>query len=126
MLAQVHPPATAIDSPVPHPLDPLAPHELAQAVSILRAAGRLGSGTRIVKVELDEPPKLVVLNYPNGDAIERRAFAIVLDSGANATYEAVVSLTEKRLISYRHVPGVQPSLTIEEFEACAEAVRNDI
>lgn len=108
-----------------HPLDPLSAEEIAHAVSLLRASGKVGAGARFVKVELNEPPKDVVLNFKEGDAIEREAFVVVLDTEQPATYEAVVSLTHERVLTYRHVPGVQPSLLMAEFSECGEILKAD-
>ena len=41
------------------------------------------------------------------------------------TYEAVVSLTEGRVLSWEHVPGAQPAIVLDEFVECEAAVRAD-
>src|SRR5438477_10184860 len=118
MLAEAIAPPSAATSPASHPLDPLTPAEMTQAVSLLRAAGRLGPRTRLIDLVLHEPPKATVLNYRAGAPITREAFAILLDSAASATYEAIISLTDSRIASYTHIPGVQPPITIEGALAC--------
>ena len=50
---------------------------------------------------------------------------MLVDSAAGRTYEAVVSLTEGRVLSWEHVPGAQPALVLDEFVECEAAVRAD-
>ena len=71
----------------------LALKEIASAVAIVRASGKLGPKTRFVTVVLHEPSKQVVLAYREGDTVEREVFVIILDNADGATYEAVVSIT---------------------------------
>ncbi|GAA3331342.1 hypothetical protein GCM10020331_087570 [Ectobacillus funiculus] len=47
---------------------------------------------------LQEPVKEVVLNYQEGDAINREAFIIILDNVTEKTYEAVVSITNEEVV----------------------------
>src|SRR4030095_2487558 len=93
-----------LDAPTPttlsqslHPLDPLSAAEITAAVAILRASGKLGSHVRVATGVLQEPSKEIVLNFKDGDPIEREAFAIILDNDDGATYEAVVSITSSTL-----------------------------
>jgi Cu2+-containing amine oxidase len=78
---------------------------------------------RFETIVLQEPPKEVVLNFQPGDSIERSAFLVILDNDDAATYEAVVSLNEGRVASWRHVPGVQPRVMLDEFSECEAAVK---
>ncbi|HEX2178772.1 MAG TPA: tyramine oxidase, partial [Actinomycetota bacterium] len=75
-----------------HPLAPLSPAELEAAVAIIKEAKQLQETHRFVSVWLHEPDKLQVLSWEPGQALERRAFAIVYDRSRGTTYEAVVSL----------------------------------
>jgi primary-amine oxidase len=108
-----------------HPLEPLSPEEITAAVALVRNTHQLDEQVRFVSVTLHEPPPEVVLHYKPGDPSTREAFMVLLDkrNGGGATYEAIVSLAENKVISFRHVPGVQPSLMREEFFACQEAVK---
>src|SRR5215470_15681504 len=101
-------PATTTLPQVLHPLDPLSAQEITAAVAILRTSGKLGSNVRFATVVLQEPSKEVVLNFKDGDPIEREAFAILLDNADGATYEAVVSLTNSLVKDWKHIPEVQP------------------
>ena len=106
-----------------HPLDPLTAEEIAEAMSILKAQRQLGPRVRVETIVLQEPDKDMVLDFQPGDHIQRNAFVVILDNDEAATYEAVVSLNERRVISWKHVPGVQPRVMFDEFSECEAAVR---
>ncbi|HKW95342.1 MAG TPA: primary-amine oxidase [Methylomirabilota bacterium] len=108
-----------------HPLDPLRADEITRAWEILRAERRLGPRARAVSIALHEPPKEVVLAHRPGGAVTRAAFVVLMDREAGKTYEAVVSLSEGRVVSWEHVPGVQPAIILDEFFECEAAVRAD-
>ena len=74
------PEQTDIRAGVSHPLDPLTPEEITEAVAILKAERGLGKETRFETVTLNEPPKEVVLGYRPGDPFDREAFFIVFDN----------------------------------------------
>jgi primary-amine oxidase len=108
-----------------HPLDPLTAEEITGAWEILRSQKTLGPRTRVVSIALQEPPKETVLAHRPGDALERAAAIVLMDGAEGKTYEAVVSLTRKDVVAWRHVPGVQPSIVLDEFFECEAAVRAD-
>ena len=119
------PEQTDIRAGVSHPLDPLTPEEIAEAVAILKSERGLGKETRFETVTLNEPPKEVVLGYRSGDPFDREAFFIVFDNRTSETREAVVSLTSGGVVSWTHIPGVQPRITLDEFSECEAAVKAD-
>ena len=106
-----------------HPLDPLTAAEITEAASILKAQRQLGDRVRFETIVLQEPDKAAVGNFRPGDAIERNALLVILDNAAAATYEAVVSLNERRVTSWQHVPGVQPRIMFDEFAECEAVVK---
>jgi primary-amine oxidase len=106
-----------------HPLDPLTAEEIARAVRVLRADYPLSGRVRFATVVLHEPPKSVVLNFEQGEAMQREAFAILLDNATATTYEAIVSLTEGTVTSWKKVDGVQPPIMLDEFIECENAVK---
>jgi primary-amine oxidase len=110
---------------LPHPLDPLSAAEIERAWQIVQAERALGPRLRAIFVMLHEPAKKVALAHRPGDPVERAAFVVLIDSGAGTTYEAVVSLSEGRVVSWEHVPGVQPAIVLDEFVDCEAAVRAD-
>ena len=108
-----------------HPLEPLTGDEIQAAVGILKQAGRLGVRARIVLVVLSEPPKDVVIKWQPGDVVDREAAIQVLDNVDGNVYEAVVSLTDEVVASWKHVPDVQPSIMLDEFFECEDVVKAD-
>jgi primary-amine oxidase len=109
----------------PHPLDPLTADEVARAWSLVRAREGLGPRIRVISIALAEPTRAALREHADGHPTERAAFVVLIDRDAGWTYEAVVSLTAGRVLSWEHVPGVQPAIVLDEFFECEAAVRAD-
>jgi primary-amine oxidase len=105
-----------------HPLEPLTSAEVQQAVKILRTAGKVTPTTRFVSINLREPPKQAVHNLSSSPTPPREAFAVLFDNGTNSAFEATLSLAKNELLTWKHVPGVQPTMTIDEQVECEQAV----
>ncbi len=105
-----------------HPLDPLSVAEMQQAVTLLRSRQKLSDKVRFMSAALREPTKDEVLANEAGATLVREAHFILLNNTDQQTYEAIVSLTDKRVISWKHMPGVQPPIHIDEFIECENAV----
>jgi primary-amine oxidase len=103
-----------------HPLEPLTADEVRLAVSILRDTGKVTPATRFISLSLKEPQKAAV--HAANSSSPRSAFAVLFDNGTNSCFEAAISLTEKKLLSWKHVPGVQPTMTADEMIECEQAV----
>lgn len=103
-----------------HPLEPLSADEVQRAVHLLRDAGRVTPTTRFVSVSLHEPPKAAV--HAGGPQPPRRAFVVLFDNGTNTCHESVVCLDAGSVESWRPVPGVQPTMTVDEQIECEAAV----
>lgn len=110
---------------VQHPLDPLTKDEIEGAVAKLRSERDISDGARFEVVTLREPSKDTVYGFKSGDSIPREASIILLDSGTGKTYEAVVSLTEGSVVSWEHIPGVQPRLMPGETVQAQAVVKAD-
>src|SRR5580698_10275617 len=94
-----------------HPLDPLNAAELEQTVRILGRERYLGDGVRIASLNLIEPAKSLVEKHKPGAPFERKALAVLLDRGKRASYEVVVDLAAKSVVSVAQLPSeVQPSI----------------
>ena len=106
-----------------HPLDPLDAQELETMVSVLREAGKLTEGSRFPQVTVVEPPKTLVRRFKPGDPIQRLAKAVILDRKQDKVFEAVVDLNQKKVTTWKHLPGAQPGVLVEEYKSPAEAVR---
>ena len=105
-----------------HPLEPLTAAEVQLAVTVLKDSGKITPTTRFVSVSLKEPAKEFVYRFRGNEAIVREAFAVLFDNARNACYEATVSLTERKLLSWKHIPDVQPTMTADEQVECEKAV----
>ncbi len=109
---------------VAHPLEPLTADEIAAAGALLRELKDLSASARFVFVALHEPSKDAVMGW-DGEPLPREAHVVLYERGERATYEAVVSLTERAVTSWTRVEGVQPSIMAEEFETCEATVQAD-
>jgi primary-amine oxidase len=98
-----------------HPLDSLSAEEFRRTAETLRREGKVADGWRFISIELQEPEKSAVKAWRPGQPVPRRSFAVLLDRTENKTYEAVVDLTGDSVVSFEHIPGVQPNFTLDEF-----------
>lgn len=89
----------ALADTVIHPLSPLSAEELQLAAEILRENGLLGESGRISYLGLHEPEKSVVLAHGDGDAVDRAAHALVIDLDTGESHSAVVSISDRALVS---------------------------
>jgi primary-amine oxidase len=117
-------PAIAADYPA-HPLDPLSKEEITATVDILKASGKVNNESRFSTIFLQEPSKAEVLNYKTGSTFRREAFAVIYERAANKTFEVVVDLNKKSLVSWKEITGVQPMFLIEDFLLTQQIVMND-
>jgi primary-amine oxidase len=105
-----------------HPLEPLTPQEVQLAVTLLKDNGKVTPTTRFVSVSLKEPSKDFVHKFTGNESLRREAAAVLFDNGTNSCYETMLSLTDRKLLSWKHVPGVQPTMTSDEQVECEQAV----
>ena len=71
-----------------------------------------------------EPSKAELAEFAgSGARPPRKALVLCLERAENATYRVVVSLTDDRIESFEHVPGVQANFTVDEFEECDRVLR---
>ena len=119
---------------VTHPLDPLSAAEITDVSALLQrdkgvqAAGSdtPGLGWRFASIELAEPGKAELAAFTaDGSVPARRATVICLNRTTNTTYRGVVSLTDDRLETFEHVPGVQANFTVDEFLECDQLLRTN-
>jgi primary-amine oxidase len=106
---------------VSHPLDPMTWQEHWTLLEVLRETGHYNDSTVVPLVALHEPAKSLVWGWKPGQPIPRAAH-IVLKQQAR-TFEAVVDLSGRRLVSHREVPGVQPNWLRGEFTAMESDVK---
>jgi primary-amine oxidase len=109
----------------PHPLDPLTPEEIRAATAAILAAHPELPEPRFPLLTLDEPAKETVRALAPGVGVGRRAFAVVFDATSGATYEATIDVDGGHVVGWKPVPGVQPSILLEEVLALQEIARED-
>ncbi len=112
--------------PTSHPLDPLDSKEIKAAVRILRQTQNLCDATLFPRIFLQEPDKNEVLSFElGGGKPKRNVFVSVLDVQNNKVYEATVNLSDRKVVSWAEIPGVQPALLDSEFDILSDVVKAD-
>src|SRR5690606_3098120 len=102
-----------------HPLDPLRPDEIERAAQIVRDAVGVGPSVRFVSMSTAEPPRDATAPAP------RAAEVILHDRARRLTFELVVDLDRGEIVARNERTGVEPAMTVEEFEFVEQAVRRD-
>ena len=114
----------SVTQTVDYPLDPLSSEEFARVTAILGHEHQVGDGWRIASIEMIEPGKAELAAFDDGGPMPpRRAAVTCLQRANNAMYKGVVSLTDDRVESFEHIPGVQANFTVDEFLECDEMLR---
>jgi primary-amine oxidase len=106
-----------------HPLDGLTGPEYWVILDALRASGHPDADTRYSLITLREPPKDEVLQWKPGNPFRREAFVMVKQGPK--TFEATVDIVSKKVISWKEIQGVQPSLIEEEANSMTDAVKDN-
>ncbi|MHB1584227.1 MAG: primary-amine oxidase [Acidimicrobiales bacterium] len=108
-----------------HPLEALTAEEIETAVAVVRAARDLPDGTRFAYVGLHEPPKELVRQAEAGRPVDRRLRLVIVPGPTAEVAEAVVSVTDGTLRSFRTVPSARPALLVEECIGVIGALHAD-
>lgn len=108
-----------------HPLDPLNKEEIAIAVATLKAENKATESSRFYSLVLHEPPKAEVLSFKPGAAFRREAFVVVFERAANKTFEAVVEVKARKVVSWKEIKGVQPAMMTEDFALATSIANSD-
>ncbi len=106
-----------------HPLDALTFQEYWAVYDTMKASGKLDAESRFAGINLHEPPKAEVLNWTPGAPFRREALAIVKQG--RQTFEALVDVAARKLVSWKEVKGVEPVLIADEVEEAVERVKAD-
>ncbi len=106
-----------------HPLEPLNEQEFRLTTAVLRREQALTDAWRFASIELEEPTKATVKSWRPGDPVPRRALAVLWNREDNQTWEGVVDLTAKSLVSWTQVPDVTPHFTTDEYNEVDAAMR---
>jgi primary-amine oxidase len=108
-----------------HPLDPLSADEIRRVVAVLRREHGVDDRWRIASIELREPSKTVVRAHRPGLALSREARVACWNREDGKVYVARVSVSEDRMLAWRHEPDGQPNMTADEVRECNEAMRRE-
>ncbi|GAC80016.1 primary-amine oxidase [Gordonia malaquae] len=107
-----------------HPLDPLSAAEFTAVTRILADTRSVGDGWRYTSIEMIEPSKADIAAFDaDGTPCDRRARAVLLERATNSTYATLISLTDGVVLTWEHIPGVQPNVTVDEWEEADTALR---
>src|SRR5450755_139698 len=104
-----------------HPLDALTADEYWAVFETMKASGKLDGFSRYAGISLHEPPKAEVLRWKRGDSFRREALAIVKQG--RQTFEALVDVANRKLISWKEIKGVEPMLIADETEGGGGAIK---
>ncbi len=118
------------NSSPPHPLEQLSEDEVHQITSIVR---KEKSEMNFVfnTITLKEPPKNDMLSYLGWTTkkgtitIEREALVVIVEKPSMKCYEGIISLTHAKLKDWKHIPNVQPMLTMDDMFEVEELVLKD-
>ena len=103
---------TTVDHPAvatrSHPLEPLTADEITAAAALLRTERHLGPDRPLRLHHAARAAEADLLRWnPDAAPLPREAHIVVYERGARATYEAVVSLSERSVLSWHAIEGVQ-------------------
>jgi primary-amine oxidase len=121
----MNPATAAVEPTTTHPLEPLSAEEIGAAARILRDELGLDERARFVFIMLHEPPKEAIHSWTPEAAVPREAEVIVRERGRMGVLEAIVSLTEGKVLRSERRDGVQAPISEEEFMAAEEIVLQD-
>ena len=113
----------AQNQPPTHPLDALKTQEYWAVYDVLRDSGKLDPDTLTHSVLLHEPAKSKVLAWKMGDPMFREAEVILVRKGV--TIEALVDVTNRKLLSWKERKDVQAPVTRKEFQELEEVMKKD-
>ncbi len=106
-----------------HPLDALTPKEIALTVKLLKQAGDANDETVYPAITLVPASKDSIRSWKQGDGFTRSAFVVLRRN--LVTYEAVVDLTNQKVISNTAKPGEQPMILDMEWAKARDAFEAD-
>src|SRR3954451_2194367 len=121
----MNPPTAAAEPTTTHPLEPLTGEEIAAAAAILLEDLGLDERARFVFIMLHEPPKEAVHAWKPDASVPREAEVIARERGRMGVLEAIVSLTERKVVRSERRDSVQAPISEEEFMAAEEIVLED-
>ncbi|MEV0716664.1 primary-amine oxidase [Asanoa sp. NPDC050611] len=111
-----------------HPLARLRAAEIDAARTLFQKNDLLTPTTRFALLALEEPDKHTVLAWRDGDPLDRRVRALLLDVATGQVRSAIVSVTREQVDEVVEIdPAVdgQPPILLDEFISVDEIVKAD-
>ena len=108
-----------------HPLDPLTDDELIVVRDVLAKSGQFSAESNFAGIQLDEPPKAVVLRFKEGAKFPRNAYIAVVDYTAGKTYRVIVDIPAERIASINDLGSLQPGLNGRDMAIARRIVDAD-
>jgi primary-amine oxidase len=106
-----------------HPLEPLDAAEIQRAVELIRQQPSFNKTTRIISVQLHEPQKAAVYEWPGKLFEGRAALAVLFDNALNTATTVTLDLLAGTVLKTVVAPaGAQPTLSMDEQVECEQAV----
>ncbi|HEY3832668.1 MAG TPA: primary-amine oxidase [Acidimicrobiia bacterium] len=99
---------------VDHPLAMLTADEIATAVEVVKATGRLSDAALFAHVVLQEPNKEWLAAWQPGDAHDRLVRVQIVPGAELDLVEALVSVTRRELVEWQDIVGMRPTLLMHE------------
>lgn len=118
--------STASPAPPSHPLDPLSAAEISFVSAVVKKH-YAGKTFYFNAVSLREPIKRAYYEWKekNGPLPPRLAYYVIVEKGVNGVHEGVVDIGSSSVVLFKHIEGVQPTLTPEDLQNTEQIVRND-
>ena len=95
-----------------HPLDPLTAAEYSAVIAVLHEANYVDIDALYPLITLQEPAKATVLDWQPREPVPRQAFVIV--KVGPQTFEGVVDVSRRSVVSWREVLGVEPGFLMSD------------
>lgn len=105
-----------------HPLAPLEADEMALCKTTLESSGKLPPDAIYAWAQIQEPSKVEVVNFTPGKPFSRCACIVALSRTRKTSYECVVDINARKLVSIRDLKHLQPLLAFSEFERAADVI----
>ena len=119
---------TLADVRTDHPLAMTTTDEVDRVRAALSEAGLLPETVRFAFFAPEEPPKADVLAFAEGEAVDRRFRAVLLDLASGRSWDTVVSATSGTVVSSRELDPAtegQPPIIDSEFELIEDILNAD-
>ncbi|GLX70285.1 primary-amine oxidase [Paenibacillus glycanilyticus] len=107
----------------PNPLNPLTSEEIAETVTILKAAGKFGDNYRFTEITLKAPPKDQVWKFAlDGTSVTANRSAAVVILDGKQVIEGTVDLVTKKVTAWQPIEGAHGMLLIDDFGTVQKAI----